>query len=243
MAQGKAVAVIKPSEFALMKVDMEQVKEVIQSNIGDTLSIFDLDRVKVPGSAGIAWEINTLEGIESSKTLTGIIIFHKAVRAYWKDPLDEGGGGRPPDCHSNDMFRGVGDPGGECSVCPFAQFGSALKGDGQACKSILRIFMVTQDTLLPTLISVPPTSLQSARNYMIRLASHSTSYFEVVSQLTLVKAKSTGGVEYSKIEFSSVAKLSEDEVEAIRDYRQVITKGLGSIPAADASETAQGGVE
>lgn len=243
MAQSKAVAVIKPSSFALMKSDMDHIKEVITSNIGTDLSIFDLDRVKVPAGGGIAWEINTLEGIDSIKELIGIIVFFKDVRAYWAAGLDEGGGSKPPDCHSPDMFRGIGDPGGECGVCPLAQFGSAPKGDGQACKAIRRIFMITHDTLIPTLISVPPTSLAAARSYMMRLASHSTNYFEVLTKLTLKKAESAGGVTYSKIEFASAGTLSDSEVDVIRGYRDVITPGLGNIAAADAGETAQGGVE
>jgi hypothetical protein len=243
MPQSKAIAVIKPSEFAVLQSDMSRVEEVIKSNIGTDLSIFDLDRVKVPSAGGLAWEINTLEGIDAVKELTGIIVFFRDVRAFWENPLDEGGGGSPPDCHSNDMFRGVGDPGGECGTCPMAQFDSALKGEGQACKAIRRIFMVTQDTLLPTLISVPPTSLQPAKSYMVRLASHQTSYFEVVTKLTLEKTKSAGGVEYSKIRFSSAGALSEKEITAIKRYREVITPGLGNITAADASEAKQGGVE
>jgi hypothetical protein len=102
---------------------------------------------------------------------------------------------------------GQGTPGGYCSKCPLAQFGSADNGKGQACKQMRQMFIVRENDILPLVITLPPTSIKPAKQYFMRLASKGIKYAHVVSRISLEKAKSADGITYSKAVFSLVKQL------------------------------------
>jgi hypothetical protein len=218
-------------DYAVMQHSIEDLMSTISSNLGPNaqLSPNDLDRIKVPAGGGTTWSIPTLDGDVDSKTFEGVIVAWKDQRAYWNESYS--GGSSPPDCASDDCMTGIGEPGGDCAKCPFAQFESATddKGEmrpGQACKQVRLMAIITNDDLVPILIAAPPTSLGNLRRYFLRLSSRNTPYYGVVTQFSLIKARSQGGIDYSQIDPKSVTRLADPEMQKMKAYAQVMEKSL-----------------
>lgn len=215
---------IIPNTYRALSVPAAQLTGFLMQNLGSQgLKPTDLDRVKVPAGGGISWEVPTLKGPESVSVLEGIVLHFKDVRSYWKQK----GTNSPPDCSSADGMVGVGAPGGLCSKCPLAQFGTAQdeKGNpakGQACKQMRLFLFLRQDDMIPLLISLPPTSLQAAKKYFLRLVANGYPFYGITTQLRLEKAKNAGGTVYSTVSLSMGRALEPDELEKVQLIGQAL---------------------
>lgn len=225
--QGGAVA-MAPS-FAFMAMTNP---EIIEENLGgEQLNPFDLDRLKVPAGGGIAWEIPTLTGeVEIARSIEGIVVYQKNCRGYWPDEYT--GAATPPQCSSEDGVVGVGNPGGQCALCPMAQFGSS-KNNSQACKAGRLLFLMTKDNILPKIISVPPTSIKPIKKFFLGLASKSIPYHGCVMSFALAPAVNKGGIKYAQIAPSLVAPLSPSEAALVKVYANTIRGSLNKVSMQD----------
>jgi hypothetical protein len=210
-------AVVKKdeSQFALMAMNKDQIKELIQTNLaGENIdSVTDLTRVKVPSGGGTTWVVPTIEGEMETKELTGILICHQLVRTYWEVPF-ESGERTPPDCQSLDCIIGEGNPGGECMECPFAEFGSHQKTDAQACSQYRLMYMILENELIPVVIKVPPTSLKPSKKFLLGLTSRQRDIHAIYTKLTLFKTVSKSGMDYAQIVFESAGAVEHPELTA-----------------------------
>ncbi len=99
----EVTAVAKRGEFAILGLEKEMIQEIIANNLGSqTLTAFDLDRVRVPSGGANHWSIPSLEGEQSDRELVGVAIHHRSPRAYWKQKFE--GQSNPPDCTSPDVL-------------------------------------------------------------------------------------------------------------------------------------------
>ena len=201
-------AVPKETSFAILEQDPGELKEMIEMNLGSfEPTPFDLTNIKWPTGGGTSFVVPGPKGEKSEPEIQGVIIHTQAVRAYWPtaDPSAE-----PPQCSSADCKTGVGNPGGSCKLCSFAQFGSG-KDNSQACNNKLRLFMMQPDGVLPIVLSIPPSSIKLARKFFVSLVSARMQIFSVVIGVSLNKVKSTKGIVYSQAEFKVIGELSEEE--------------------------------
>jgi len=196
-SKNEETGLVEVPEYMIFTPDFS--KEVIEENIGESLSVTDLMSISVPSGGGTTWEFVDLDGSHELKELEGIIIYWKDVRAYWEKKFD--GDNSPPDCFSDDNKVGAGDPGGPCVKCPYSKFDTADggKGAGQACKQIRLVFMVRESDMLPFVVRIPPTSYKGMKSYFMQLAGRGKLYHSTISKLTLGKDKSKGGIVYSKV--------------------------------------------
>ena len=228
---GKELELVKAEDYALMRQTdgVAGLPEILKENVGDAgLGVFDLDRIKIPSGGGQAWEIPTLDGVEVSKSVEGIIIAHRDPRSYWEQSLDESGGGSPPDCSSLDGRTGVGNPGGDCGSCQFAQWGSK-EGGGQACKQMKMLFILRADDLLPLAVFLPPTSITPMRKYLLRLAGKGIPFYTAVTKLELEPAQSKSGIAYSKVSPTFAGRLAPDVIERVREYKAAIEGSMSTV--------------
>jgi hypothetical protein len=208
--------------------DATNIVETMRENIGIAeIGAFNLDRIKMPSGGGIAWEVQTLEGPDTAKTLTGIIVYHRDVRTYWRDEYS--GAGNPPDCSSQDGLVGHGDPGGDCSSCPFAQFDSGRNG-GQACKQQKQVFLLSGDGLLPAVVNLPPTSLRPYRDFMLRLGSRKILYRHVEVTLGLEKVQGGDVPDYSRLSISLSGRLTPEQAGQVDAYSAMIADIVRTAP-------------
>lgn len=221
-----AVATFDYESFPVLAEGVESLAEVLDANIGDGIKLTDLTRVRFPTGGGTAWEIpDDLTGEpETTRSIRGVLAHWQASRVYW-DPPAEGEPettNDPPICSSVDGKFPV--PGGAfgddgeyahrnlpimvegrgmvraCEPCPMNEWGSHWKEGrkGKACKQQILLFVVREGETLPTIVTVPPTSLAVIRNTMIKLSAKYQAHFsQFVLDFSLEKI--TKGDTYSRL--------------------------------------------
>jgi hypothetical protein len=217
---GTAIVKFDPGLYPVLasKEAANKALEVVRENVGQ-ITPFDFTRIKIPAGGGLAFNAPTIDDADATtKEFTGIIIHQHDARGFWPIPFDESPG-QPPQCTSNDGRNGHGDPGGPCFDCPNAQFGSDKKERGQACNAMKIVYMLPAGQALPVRFVLPATSIKTTRQYLMRLASASLSYFEVVTAVTLETASNAEGLKYSRAKFNMVERLPEEQVAALSAYR------------------------
>lgn len=218
-----STAIVSASEYTLMGLNPDELSETIQDNLGgEQLSQFSLPQIKVPAGGGTAWSLPTLGDDEVAREFTGIIIYHTHNRQMWRVGLNDEGSvtGTPPDCSSADGVIGYGDPGGRCQQCALARFGP--NRERPLCKQTHIMYVMRPDDVLPVVVTAPPTSLASVREYILKLTSQAVPYYAAVTRFSLEQAKSGDGKVYSRIKLSFVEKLVGTEREAAKAYNRSI---------------------
>lgn len=207
---------------------------ILQENLapGEQLGPGDIPHITVPAGGGIAWEIPGDEGYDSVRTINAVIAHHSPARAFWRSGMEDTGGGTPPDCISNDGIMGEAltedGPGGECASCPFNQWGSSTKGKGKACKETFALYLLRPNEAMPTLLRVPPTSLDAYKKYRLALTNQRLRYFDVETAISLEKVQNAGGITFGRIVFKKGRNLSEDEVAAVGAERAKIVEAMSA---------------
>lgn len=182
----------------------------------DGLGSVPFDRVKIPSGGGLAFEIpgEDEDNPETATELTGVILYHHPVNAYWKDKYN--GSNDQPDCASFDGKQGVDKETGcisNCAECRFNQFGSGEGGTGKACKNAHRIYILREGNPVPLILSLPPTSLKYMRDYISkRILLKGMRCYHAVTKITLKKEKSQGGIQYSRAAFTFGGKLTPEQI-------------------------------
>ena len=98
---------------------------------------------------------------ETAKTFTGHIIYWHHANQYYAQAFGEGEQG-PPDCASSD---GIRPDGGDdiqadcCKGCPKNEYGSAPDGRGKACQNTIRLYILQDGEIIPTVLKASPSSL------------------------------------------------------------------------------------
>lgn len=208
--------------------------ELLLQNLGPgaTLSLSDLDQIRIPAGGSQIWELPGVEGPQPMAEIQAIILARQDVRAYWAQEYT--GERNAPDCSSGDTITGTGTPGGACATCPHAAWGSAENGRGQACKAMIRLFLRIGDATLPTVLTLAPTSIRSFQQYMIRLSSARLPSYAVLSSLRLAREKNADGIAYSVLVPALVRRLSPDELAeaaaAAQFAHQVILPRATEVP-------------
>lgn len=227
------------SPFALLRMDAGDAQELLADALGgDALSFKDLDRVKVPSGGGTMWTVPTLHGEEGKKFVEGVIIERATRRAYWpyalEDKPDDADG--KPECQSFDGVMGIGDPGGDCSACPFNEFDTDVKGGpGKACKETRQLFVLTKDDLLPLVLTVPPGSLANVKAYLLRLLRAQLTVDSVVTKIGLEKV--TGGkTPFSRVTFEAAEKLTPEARQRTKAYSAILAPMMERAAAIQQSE-------
>lgn len=186
------------------------------------LGTIPFDYAKIPAGGGLAFEVGGTdeENPESVSELIGILLWHHPLNSYWKKELSSGS--EPPDCISYDGITGVNRLTGEiqnCKTCSYNQFGS--KNRGKACKNMQKIYFLRESSLIPIVLTLPPTSLKYIRDYLAKqvllkgLRSH-----EVVTKITLKREKNAESTAYSRVAFTLLGKLSPVQIEQVNKLRE-----------------------
>lgn len=194
---------------------IEALTDVLSENIGDGgLQLRDLIRVPMPAGGSTAWEIpDPLQGKpEMTQEIICTLAFWQAARVYWIPTEDGSLTGEPPDCTSPDGKVPVRDglygpeganaarnPGGKCSTCPMSKWGSSHKGKGQGCAERRLMFINRPDSLLPIMISAPPTSLDPLKQFLIPLSVRYMMHYSAFELGLSLEKVEKGGNKYATL--------------------------------------------
>lgn len=217
----------EPGSFVALNMENAELQEILADNLGgEQINEFDLPIVKMPSGGGAFWEVPSLGGVAAENHIEGVVVAFKRTRSYWKNSEPDGS---PPDCVSNDTITGVGDPGGECATCPFAQFGSDKDERGQACTEREVWFVLQKDAYLPIVVTLPPTSLAAARKYRVQLSTNGISISHVVTRLGLTTEANPTGQSYSKAVVSLGALLDPEDRVKSRAYAESMRETFNTV--------------
>jgi hypothetical protein len=210
-------------QFVAFQTPIEEIHEVMVADLGEnTMSVMDLEKIRVPSGGGGAWTVPDVAGEQIMKELSGIILMWREVRTFWKLPLEQSDGAMPPDCYSIGARKGVGDPGGDCQSCRYAQFGSDPKGEGQACKLSRQLLFLREENLLPDIVSLPAGSIKAARQYFQRLAAKGLACYGLLTKIGLEKARNAQGIEYSRATFTAGDALTREQARHAGEYAAML---------------------
>lgn len=235
MANENALTAVQ--SFALAPISSE-VTDLIKEEL-DGLGQIPFDTVKIPSGGGLAFELSgdDPDTPETVQSLTGVILHHHAVNSYWPGEFD--GSNNVPDCSSADGKQGLDIKTGEvrdCSTCPFNQFGSS-KGNGKACKNGHRIYLLRSGEVLPVLISLPPTSLRTFKDYVAkRLVVKGKLTSSVLTTIKLKREKSADGITYSSCVFSKAGDLTSAQIEQLKPTVAWIKSVTSTVPVVAEAE-------
>jgi hypothetical protein len=209
------------NKFAVFSDQAKDLTENIKLNIGNNaISMGQLERLRIPAGGATNWEIPDMMGPQSAKVLNGIIVYHAPTRIFWRDAYT--GAKKRPDCWSPDAITGIGDPGGSCDLCEFAQWGSARFGKGQACKAQRNVFIVREEEMLPLVLTLPPTSLRDFDGLMLKLSSRGLPHYGIIVEFSLKRVEREGVPAYSQALFRAVAPLERQQIDRMAEYYEVM---------------------
>ncbi len=227
-----------PKENLPEGIDAKAYQDLLKENM-EGIENPEFPLIKILHAGTLAFQVPPdVDGnVQQKKEFSGIILLHQRVNAYWEKPFAETGGGVLPDCASYDGK--TGSVHGDCSKCKFNAFGSDNKETGKACKNMIRVFIRLDKDLLPSLLSVPPTSMREFNNYMVRLLSKKHAAVSVVTKFSLVGSKNKTGIDYSKLVCSMEKKAEKAEFQEVLIMKEMFYAGMKQ-KAIDSSEYAPG---
>lgn len=224
---------------ALAKVD--NMREAIAANMGTGgMSVFELPRLKIAAGGLPAFEsLDVLTGeVGTVKTFDAVLIEKQdGARSFY---LSQDVTGERPDCSSDDGVEGLGKHSEDdhpqawlCKECPHNEFGTALRNDGspgagKRCKEKSRLFVLRWDTpesVFPTLLEAPPSSLKVVRKFMAALTGHGVPYWKALLRFEVQTQTGDSG-RYGALKLSLVRRLDEAECKAVDGYRTAIGSAL-----------------
>ena len=243
---GTALTVFKKSEIVALD-DANPAVEALRYNIqmAGGLTDADLPKIKNPSGGALVFELQRAgQAPEYLKDLTGIILFAANRRTLWADKSI--GSGDRPVCSSEDCINGeprtnedgslsvpdailqIAMPGGEtgkCATCHFNEWGTAKDSSGKptkgkACAESKVIYFLRTGEALPCKLTVPSGSLKAFHQAIKILPIRAD---QAVIKLSLVKDKSSGGVEFAKYQAELVAGLDEAALVALKSYGQLLS--------------------
>ena len=169
------------------EVSLANLDEVLQAEVQTALENIDPrpPRIKISREA----QAFLLPDGSTEKTLTGVIVYHHKARGYW-----EVEGQQLPTCSSMDGITGTDENGEQraCATCPFNAWGSGKDGRGKACKEMRWIYVLQEGEIIPSRISLPPTSLGQFDAFVTALAQRKIAPIMKVVRIGLEKTERHG---------------------------------------------------
>ncbi len=217
MSQDLVKSVAAPLALTIPEEERREVMTAFAVNCASgSITEFDLPRIKVVSGAAL-WLIPGLERDLTESAVEGVVVLARDTRVYYHE---KDAGSVPPDCSSRDGRTGTGKPGGECAACPLAEWDSAPDGGaGQACKQTKQLFMLRGESMLPEVVSIPPTSLKAVRQFFLKLATQRVQYHHCILRIELEKAENAQRKVYGKAVMRFVRRLSPEEIVRAEEMR------------------------
>lgn len=228
----KEITVQNAQNAVLTEVDDAQLDALLEQEINNVMQMGGFDYR--PGKIGIMHrekKFISTDG-QTANSLTGTIVYFHKARGYWQEE-----GQQVPTCSSMDGVTGIRritEDGSEteivnCVNCPYNQFGSDPKGGaGKACKEMRRLFVVEKDSILPAILSVPPTSLKAFDQYMSALVSKRKAHIAYETIFRLEGAKGAG-FDYSKVVFELGDEHPKGKIRELMKMRESVIAAAKNI--------------
>lgn len=181
------MAINETAITAKSEVSLANLDDILNQEVQTALENIDPrpPRIKISREA----QAFLLPDGTTEKTLTGTIMYHHKARGYW-----EVEGQQLPTCSSMDGATGTNENGEQqtCATCPFNAWGSGKDGRGKACKEMRWIYVLQEGEIIPSRISLPPTSLGQFDAFVTALAQRKIAPIMKVVRIGLEKTERHG---------------------------------------------------
>ena len=239
-----ALAVLSTVKFDELSIEEQMIQEILKEDEEDNSSDLELLRIKLPTGTSNKFEMG--DPSQEQETFSAVVLLVQPTRGYWP----KRGQGDPPLCSSSNGITGkvrqdpdqeameaardakpvrhplfkAEKPAYECATCTLNEWESAHEhmggGRGKACKEMRRALIYIDGWKMPSLLSLPPTSIKPWRVYVSRLQNAKSYYFAVRSEFKLESKTAATGDKYSAIQVMDTARLSPEELAAVRIIRK-----------------------
>lgn len=219
-------------ESTALEITDEQMNALLDQEINNTMQMGGFDYR--PGKIGIMHREKCFitPDRQTVTSINGTIVYFHKARGYWQEE-----GQQIPTCSSMDGKTGtrrISEDGTDtemvnCANCPYNQFGSDPKGGaGKACKEMRRLFIVEQDSILPAILNVPPTSLKAFDQFISGLVSKKKAHIAYETIFRLEGAKGAG-FDYSKVVFELGEKHPNEKIIELLKMREQVVEAAKNI--------------
>lgn len=197
--------------------EVREMVEAVKANLGGSLSLNDLTRIKTPSGGGLKWQVPTLDGEEYVDAIEGLLVYQSKGGVLWPTAELEVGN-QLPVLVSHDLVTAtrVGNDLGDidpaklnaCEIrpgvyswqaLPWSQWGSGKGGIGKRAKEYRTLCVLQPGEVMPVVVRAGAGSAKSVDGFLRKMALAGLIYNRVVVRLRLVRAKSKGGIDYSQI--------------------------------------------
>lgn len=221
MSKNTELAVAETKDLATVQaLDMGAMMEEMEG-----MGPISFEQVKIPAGGMTAFSVpgDDPESPDMEKALRGVICHHQPKNVYFKDPFGASET-KIPDCSSADGKVGIMTASGterNCAACKLNVFGSAPDGNGKACQNRIDLYILRDGATFPIVLSLPATSIKAFKNYLTSIVLKGKRMYQVETEITLKKAKSNGGIDYSTCVFKKLGDVSPEDVAAAAEMRDL----------------------
>ena len=204
-----------PSVAPEVSQDLLERANEVRDNIA-SVENFRLPKIRMASTG-----LEVVEGEDPVKELEVVIIHAKKTNIYYENPYDPSDVSAP-DCFSTDgevPHSSVKVPqNASCRKCSKAEFGTNARGTGKACRNLKPIYVLCSDeSIMPRVISVPPSSLKEANRYLMDITERGLSYRKIKTKISVYKENPKDT--YVKLKFSVAGKLDPQRIVDVEYLR------------------------
>lgn len=219
------------SVFPAFQPDSDLAEAIAANTGGGGFDLRALVRVKTPAGGGKTWQyLDSGNNEVEEKAIEGVLVYVGKRGTLWGS--EDVTKGRPPVLVSYDLKTAervsddlgnldpaaleacrVGDNLYDWQRLPWNKDGSGKGGHGRRCKESRLLGVLQSGQAFPVLVSAGPGSLKTVCPFLTRLE---VPHWRVRVSLTLEKAVSQGGVDYSQIVPRVTGKLSREAGLAVK---------------------------
>ena len=220
----KHIAVVEPKAVAVNQPSQALIERMADMNDNlDSVESITLPKVKMTATGFQLGEDQT-----PITEIIGVMLHARKVNAYYKDVYDPNKV-TPPTCFSSDGITpdsSIEKPvSPQCKGCPMAEFGTNIKKSGKACRNLKPIYLLLGDSaFIPRQLSVTPTSIKAANNYLMDLTERGLQFRKVRTKITAFKKNSNDT--FMTLKFAMDSKI---EAEQSADVDFLRTKWMGAM--------------
>jgi hypothetical protein len=195
---------------ALSPQGASDLQDLLDDHFGGKMPpVHKLDHVAIPTGGNIMWDIPGFD--KPQESFSGVILHRQPNRQLYRNPFGKGPK-EAPICSSKDGIIGIGDPGGSCEDCPKSKFGP--NNERPECPDKEDVYILRPNGLLPSILSLPSTSLKALTDYGMRLFNQGQFLYGVETTFSLERKQSKGGVNYSTLKLAQAPTVISEEDRA-----------------------------
>jgi hypothetical protein len=102
---------------------------------------------------------------------------------------------------------------------------------------VKQLFFLRGDSMFPEVVSLPPTSVKAARQFLVKLTTQGIPYYGALVAIELEKAQNAAGKPYGRAIMKFLRRLTSDEQQRAVEFHQMCGQFAGRLQttAADAA--------